>query len=69
MIQKPRSRRTDGVDDFMLVRAAAELLEEMEKNGWNQGEVERFPKILEATIKATSERLEKTKPFTVAKIT
>lgn len=68
MNQKPKGRRTNGIDDFMLTKAANELLEEMEKNGWNQGEVESFPKILETEIKKNSERLAKTKPFTVAKI-
>lgn len=68
MDQKPKNRRADGIDCFLLEKAARELLKEMESNGWNRGEVEQFPKYLEGAIKANNKRLEATRPFVVAEI-
>lgn len=64
---KPGDRGRRGIDEFMLVRAAIQVLEEMEENGWNQGEVELFPEILKRRIKENSEQLEIRRPFTIPK--
>lgn len=52
----------------MLIEAAKEILEEMEENGWNQGEAEKFSQILTEAIQKNSERLRAEKPFTVHRI-
>lgn len=63
------TRKVNGVDSFMVERKVNELLKELEKDGWTQGEVEMFPECMRQEIKRNSERIEKIKPFTVCNIT
>lgn len=65
---KPK-RRKNGVDEFAVQRAAQEILKELERNGWTQGEAEMLPRYMASAIKTNSERIEKIKPFTVCEIT
>ena len=44
-----------------------EILSEMEKRGFTQGEAELLPKMLERSIEENSKRFEYHKPFTVFK--
>ena len=46
---------------------AEEIMEEMEKRGFDQGEAEIFPNLLESTIKQNNERFIKDKPFAIYK--
>lgn len=62
----PQNRRANGIDEFMLAKAAQELLRDMERNHWNKGEVEKFPQVLEEAIKKNSERIHAEEPFTLA---
>lgn len=62
-------KRVSGVDEFMVQRASAQILKEMETCGWTQGEAELLPKYLESAIKQNSERIRKLKPFAVCEIT
>lgn len=62
---KPNGRNTEGIDRFMLSKAATQVMKEMEENGWNQGEAELFPEVLKTKIKKNSEQLAIRKPFTI----
>lgn len=64
MNAKPNGRNTEGIDRFMLSKAATQVMKEMEENGWNQGEAELFPEVLRTKIKKNSEQLAIRKPFT-----
>lgn len=68
MNQRPKSR-VDGVDGFMVQRAAEQILKEMAENGWNQGEAELLPRYLEGAIKKNSDRIRKLEPFAVCEVT
>lgn len=55
MLESPRNR-INGTDEFMVQRSATRILEEMQKNGWTQGEAELLPKYLESAIKQNRTR-------------
>ena len=57
-------RRIDGVDEFKVSETVNEVMGEMERSGWTQGEAEKFLKTLEARIVKNSEQLRNQKPFT-----
>ena len=48
---------------------AKEILEEIEKRGFTQGEAELLPQFLSRQIEENSKRLEYNKPFAVFKFT
>lgn len=49
------------------LKLAEEVMQEMEKRGFSQGEAEIFPKLLDSIIKQNNERFIKEKPFVVFK--
>lgn len=49
------------------VALVEEIMEKMEELGLDQGEAERFPRLLETYIEQNNERFIKEKPFVVYK--
>lgn len=56
-----------GVEFRKRAEYAEEILKEMEQRGFDQGEAEMFPQLLETMIKQNNERFIKEKPFVVFK--